>query len=80
MSHKLPPFLREAFFMAGAARINGTGDVVCAVKGPPVIGSFIISLLPWSAVIIALPPFSNTEPTTRFTHSSTVLNASTAAA
>src|ERR1019366_3377898 len=29
---------------------NGTGFVVCAVCGPPVAGSIIISQFPWSAV------------------------------
>ena len=36
--------------------IAGTGFVVCAVCGPPVTGSFIISALPWSAVTNSAPP------------------------
>ncbi len=40
--------------------MNGTGFVVCAVCGPPVAGSIIISALPWSAVISMAPPLART--------------------
>ena len=36
--------------------MNGTGLVVCAVCGPPVSGSIIISQLPWSAVTNSRAP------------------------
>ena len=36
--------------------MNGTGFVVCAVCGPPVAGSSIISALPWSAVTSTWAP------------------------
>ena len=40
--------------------MSGTGLVVCAVCGPPLAGSIIISALPWSAVRMMAPPFCRT--------------------
>ncbi|MNG35913.1 hypothetical protein D3C84_1227840 [compost metagenome] len=44
--------------------IRGTGFRVWAVWTPPVTGSIIISALPWSAVIRAVPPTCSIAPIT----------------
>ena len=40
------PLLMPPTFAGGLTRISGTGLVVCAVCGSPVVGSRIISALP----------------------------------
>ncbi|SCJ59027.1 Uncharacterised protein [uncultured Blautia sp.] len=59
-------------------RMKGTGLVVWAVIGLP-SGSAICSALPWSAVIMAMPPIFSVASTTRPTQLSTVSTAFTAA-
>ena len=44
---------------------TGTRLVVCAVCGPPVTGSIIVSQLPWSAVMIIAPPAASSAARTR---------------
>ena len=57
---------------------NGTGLVVCAVKGEP-SASYILSALPWSAVSRTVPPIESAFSMTLPAHSSTASTALTAA-
>ena len=75
MSHSRPPCRR----VQGAPTTQkGTGLVVWAVKGEP-SASYILSALPWSAVIRAMPPILRMASTVRPTQVSTASTAFTAA-
>ena len=64
--------------MPAPQRMKGTRLVVWAVMGLP-SGWSMTSALPWSAVIMAMPPISIVASTTLPTHSSTVSTALMAA-
>src|SRR5258708_32650866 len=72
ISRNEPPGFRVNRFAFSATTTNGTGFVVCAVCGPPVAGSIIISALPWSAVISMAPPLAGTANSMRPGQASTV--------
>ena len=57
----------------------GTGLSVCAVKGSPVCGSIIVSMLPWSAVSTIAMPCARATFHSLPTHSSTLATAFSAA-
>ena len=75
-SASTPPSLIRT--LPAPAIIRGTRLVVWAVNGEPSY-SIILSALPWSAVISAMPPFARTASTVLPTHSSTASTAATAA-
>ena len=62
---------------AAPQRMKGTRLVVCAVMGLTPSLWTICSALPWSAVIMAMPPIFSVASTTLPTHSSTVSTALT---
>src|SRR5690348_8490451 len=65
-SRNEPP-CRRAFASSPTTR-NGTGLVVCAVCGPPDVGSIISSQLPWSAVTSRVAPRCSALAITRARH------------
>ena len=79
MSARRPPSRSFAPRNASPTTKSSTVKLVCAVCGSPVLGSFICSALPWSAVITRLPPRASAAAMIWPTHSSTTSHAFTTA-